>query len=92
MAPVACSSSKSRRIDVQRDGSSACEAPARSSKPRPAKTRKDWSAYFTVNNVFNRDPPLAPAPYFVFGTSGGATNGSLFDLIRSYTLGIKLNL
>lgn len=56
-------------------------------------THKDWSAYFTVNNVFNRDPPLAPAPYFVFGTSGGATNGSLFDVIgRAYTLGIKLNL
>lgn len=56
-------------------------------------THKDWSAYFTVNNVFNRDPPLAPAPYFVFGTSGGGTNGSLFDVIgRAYTLGIKLNL
>lgn len=56
-------------------------------------THKDWSLYFTVNNVFNRDPPLAPAPFFVFGTSGGATNGSLFDVIgRAYTLGIKINL
>ena len=56
-------------------------------------THKDWSAYFTVNNVFNRDPSLAPAPYFVFGTSGGATNSSLFDVIgRTYTLGIRLSL
>jgi outer membrane receptor protein involved in Fe transport len=55
-------------------------------------THKEWNAYFTVNNAFDRDPPRAPAPYFVFGTSGVATNGSLFDVIgRAYTLGIRLN-
>jgi outer membrane receptor protein involved in Fe transport len=53
----------------------------------------DWQAYFTVDNLFNRAPPPAPSPYFVFGTSGGGTNESLFDVIgRTYTLGVKLQL
>ena len=52
----------------------------------------DWNIYFTVNNLFDRWPPNAPAPYFVFGTSGGGTNASLFDTIgRLYTLGLKFN-
>ncbi len=52
----------------------------------------DWEAYFTIDNLFNRAPPPAPSPYFVFGTSGGGTNESLFDVIgRTYTLGFKFN-
>ena len=54
---------------------------------------KGFGVYFTINNVFDRAPPSAPAPYFVFGTSGGGTNASLFDVIgRTYTLGFKFSL
>jgi iron complex outermembrane receptor protein len=54
---------------------------------------KGFGVYFTINNVFDRSPPSAPAPYFVFGTSGGGTNAALFDVIgRSYTLGFKFSL
>jgi outer membrane receptor protein involved in Fe transport len=53
---------------------------------------KDWGMFFTINNVFNRAPPAAAQPYFVFGTSAGGTNASLFDVVgRAYTLGFKLN-
>ncbi len=56
-------------------------------------TNAKWSTYFTVNNLFDRAPPFAPSTYFVFGTSAGATNLSLFDVIgRTYTLGFKLSL
>lgn len=52
----------------------------------------DWNVFFTVNNLFDRSPPSAPQPYFVFGTSGGGTNASLFDIIgRTYTLGFRFN-
>jgi iron complex outermembrane receptor protein len=50
-----------------------------------------WTAFFTINNAFDRDPPAAYSPYFVFGTSNGGTNPSLFDIVgRALTLGIKL--
>jgi outer membrane receptor protein involved in Fe transport len=55
-------------------------------------TSAKWSTYFTVNNLFDRGPPRAPSTYFVFGTSAGGTNLSLFDIVgRTYTLGFKLN-
>ncbi len=55
--------------------------------------QRDLGVYFTINNVFDRSPPSAPAPYFVFGTSGGGTNSALFDVIgRSFTLGFKFSL
>lgn len=51
-----------------------------------------WNAYFTVNNLMDRGPPVAPSTYFVFGTNAGGTNLSLFDIIgRTYTLGVKLD-
>jgi len=49
--------------------------------------------YFTVNNLFDQDPPMAPSPYFVFGTSWGGTNPALFDIVgRRYTLGVRFKL
>lgn len=54
---------------------------------------KDCEMFFTVNNLLDRAPPLAPSPYFVFGVSNGGTNPSLFDVVgRAYTIGIKLSL
>jgi outer membrane receptor protein involved in Fe transport len=54
---------------------------------------KGFGVYFTINNVFDRSPPSAPAPYFVLGTSGGGTSAALFDVIgRTYTLGFKVSL
>jgi len=46
--------------------------------------------FFTVNNLFDEAPPLAPSFFFVFGASNGGTNPSLFDLIgRQYTVGVR---
>jgi len=52
-----------------------------------------WGAefFFTVNNVFDRDPPSAPSPWLVFGAPNGGTNGAIFDLIgRRYHAGIRM--
>jgi len=52
-----------------------------------------WGAevFLTVNNVFDRDPPLAPSPWLVFGAPNGGTNGAIFDLIgRRYNAGIRV--
>ena len=47
--------------------------------------------FLTINNLFDRAPPLAPSAFFVFGTSNGGTNPSLFDLIgRQYTVGARV--
>jgi len=27
----------------------------------------DWNVFLTINNLFDRSPPAAPQPYFVFG-------------------------
>ncbi len=44
-----------------------------------------------MNNLFDRDPPTAPSPWFVFGVANGATNASVFDVIgRQYNAGIRL--
>ncbi|HWJ70641.1 MAG TPA: TonB-dependent receptor [Sphingobium sp.] len=45
--------------------------------------------YTTINNLFDKSPPLAPT-FFVFGTQ--TTNQSLFDTIgRSFTVGARFN-
>jgi iron complex outermembrane recepter protein len=52
-----------------------------------------WGAelFLTVNNLFDRDPPTAPSPWFVFGVANGATNASVFDVIgRQYNAGIRV--
>jgi len=52
-----------------------------------------WGAEFfvTVNNVFDRDPPVAASPWLVFGAPNGGTNGAIFDLIgRRYNAGIRM--
>jgi outer membrane receptor protein involved in Fe transport len=57
------------------------------------RERKGWGLelYLTVNNLFNRDPPTAPAPWFVFGVANGGTNASVFDVVgREYNGGIRL--
>jgi hypothetical protein len=47
--------------------------------------------FATVNNAFDRAPPLAPQPYFVFGVSSGQTNPSLFDVVgRQYSVGARM--
>jgi len=58
------------------------------------RTDKGWGAelFLTVNNLFDRDPPTAPSPWFVFGVANGATNASVFDVIgRQYNAGVRLN-
>jgi outer membrane receptor protein involved in Fe transport len=57
------------------------------------RTSGPWSAevYFTVNNLFDKDPPVAPSPWFVFGVANGSTNASVFDVIgRQYNAGIRV--
>jgi outer membrane receptor protein involved in Fe transport len=54
---------------------------------------QEWEAFLTVNNLMDRDPPMAPSNYFVFGTSWGGTNPAIFDVIgRTYTLGFRILL
>lgn len=57
------------------------------------RASKGWGAelFLTVNNLFDRDPPVAPAPWFVFGVANGATNAGVFDVIgRQYNAGIRV--
>jgi outer membrane receptor protein involved in Fe transport len=57
----------------------------------PNEHHLNAQAFFTISNLFNRAPPMAPAAYFVFGASNGGTNASLFDIVgRQYTAGIRL--
>lgn len=45
-------------------------------------------ASLSVTNVFDRDPPTAPGPFFVFGTT--ATNATLYDTIgRTWAIGLR---
>src|SRR5690606_8318606 len=45
--------------------------------------------FFSVSNLFDRDPPFAPGAFFVFGTS--STNTSLYDVVgRAYSLGVRM--
>jgi iron complex outermembrane receptor protein len=47
--------------------------------------------FATVNNLFDRNPPVAPSPWFVFGVSNGHTNTSLFDVVgRQYSAGVRV--
>jgi outer membrane receptor protein involved in Fe transport len=47
--------------------------------------------FVTVNNLLNKNPPLAPSGFFVFGVSNGGTNPSLYDIVgRQYSAGIRL--
>jgi outer membrane receptor protein involved in Fe transport len=57
------------------------------------QVERSWNAelFLTVNNLFDRDPPVAPAPWFVFGVANGATNASVFDVIgRQYNAGVRV--
>ncbi|MEJ0039705.1 MAG: TonB-dependent receptor [Gammaproteobacteria bacterium] len=57
------------------------------------RSSQPWSAelFFTVNNLFDRDPPVAASPWFVFGVANGSTNASVFDVIgRQYNAGIRV--
>jgi outer membrane receptor protein involved in Fe transport len=48
---------------------------------------REMQAFLTVNNVFNRNPPIVPT--IPFG-SYRATNFSLYDVLgRYYTVGLK---
>jgi len=50
-----------------------------------------WEAFFTINNLFDRDPPRVYNNYFVFGTSGGNTS-TFYDMVgRRYTTGVRFN-
>ena len=52
--------------------------------------QKPLEAFLTINNAFNKTPPLAPSAYFVFGTSNGGTNPNLFDVVgRQFTMGMR---
>jgi hypothetical protein len=58
-----------------------------------AGSNAPWGAelFLTVNNLFDREPPLAPSPWLVFGAANGGTNGAVFDLIgRRYNAGIRM--
>ena len=47
--------------------------------------------FATVNNLFDRNPPVAANPWFVFGVSNGHTNPSLFDVVgRQYSAGVRI--
>jgi outer membrane receptor protein involved in Fe transport len=47
--------------------------------------------FLTINNLFDKSPPLAPSAFFVFGVSNGSTNVNLFDIMgRRYTAGARI--
>ena len=49
-----------------------------------------FSVFFTINNLFDRDPPNIPT-YFFYGTI--PTNYQIYDVIgRTFTFGVKLKL
>ncbi len=53
------------------------------------RTSKNYLIYFTINNLFDRDPPLAPNGTLVTFVP---TNSQLYDVIgRQFTAGVKLN-
>ncbi|MEI9964623.1 MAG: hypothetical protein WDM92_07875 [Caulobacteraceae bacterium] len=49
-----------------------------------------YEAFLTVNNLFDKDPPVIPT-YFFYGTV--ATNYQTYDLIgRTYTVGLRFRM
>ena len=45
--------------------------------------------FLNVENLFDKDPPLAPGPFSFFG-GAGHTNARLFDMLgRRYTVGVR---
>lgn len=57
----------------------------------PENDRLNVELFLTINNLFDKTPPLAPSAFFVFGVSNGQTNLSLFDVIgRQYTAGARV--
>jgi outer membrane receptor protein involved in Fe transport len=50
--------------------------------------KEEGTAFLTVNNLFDKDPPIAPSGSV---TTPRATNGYLYDMIgRYFTAGVKL--
>ena len=48
--------------------------------------KANYQAFLTINNLFNRDPPIAPNGSLIFFP----TNTALYDVVgRYFTVGLK---